>query len=153
GREADRDLHLAFNVGLPLVAPDGGCVFVFVTGEPRFRRYDKAGRLVHERLLQGREIDALMRQQPTTWPRRPVAGDEVPLVPPTVRAAAVSPDGWLWVALASGEVYVHDEEGEKVRAVRLRGAGPLVPNSLAFSAAGRLLVAPGLYEFDVAPLR
>jgi hypothetical protein len=150
GHEADRDLHLAFNVGLPLVDPGGGCVFVFVSGEPRFRRYDKNGAVVYERLLQGREVDDLMRRQPTTWPRRTVGGDEVPVVPPTVSAAAVSPDGGLWVALATGEVYVYDADGEKVRAVRLRGAGPLAPNGLAFSPSGRLLVTPGLYEFEVS---
>lgn len=149
GHEANRDLHLALNVGLPLVAPGGDRLFVFVTGEPRFRRYDARGRLVFERLLQGREIDGLMARQPTTWPRRRIGGDELPVVPPTVRAAAVAPNGQLWIALATGVVYVYDADGEKLRVVTLRGAGPLVPDTLAFTPAGRLLVAPGLYEFDV----
>jgi hypothetical protein len=78
-----------------------------------------------------------------------VAGDELPLVVPTIRAAAVSPDGDVWVVLASGAIYVYDADGEKVRTVQLRGAGPLVPNSLAFASATRLLVTPGLYEFWV----
>lgn len=149
GHESDRDLHLAFNSGLPLVAPRGECVFAFTTGEPRVRRYDARGQLVFERLLQGREIDGILRSQPTTWPRRSVAGDELPLVVPTIRAAAVSPDGDVWIVLASGAIYVYDADGEKVRTVQLRGAGPLVPNSLAFASATRLLVTPGLYEFRV----
>lgn len=149
GHERERDLHLAFNVGLPLVAPDGECVFVFVSGEPRFRRYDADGRLLYERLMQGPEVDELLRAQPTTWPRRNVEGHELPVVRPIVRAAAVSPDGSLWVALATGVHYVFDPDGEKRRAVRLEGAGPLVPNSLAFTTASRLLVAPGLFEFEV----
>jgi hypothetical protein len=147
--EADRDLHLAFNSGLPLIAPGGGCVFVFVTGEPRFRKYDARGHLLFERLLQGREVDEIVASLPTSWPRRSVAGDELPLVLPTVRAAAVSPDGDLWIVLSTGVIYVYDADGEKIRTVQLRGAGPLVPNSLAFASAARLLVTPGLYEFRV----
>lgn len=149
GHEADRDLHLAFNVGLPLVAPGGGCWFVFVTGEPRVRRYDGDGQLLFERVLQGREVDALMARQPTRWPRRRLGDGERPVVPPTVRAAAVSPAGEVWIALADGVLYAYDAEGEKRRVARLQGAGPLLPNSLAFTRAGRLLAAPGLFEFDV----
>jgi hypothetical protein len=151
GHEADRDLHLALNVGLPLSTPDGGAFFVFVTGEPRFRKYDARGQLRFERLMQGREIDALIGQLPNRWPRRTIAGDELPLVPPTIRTAAVDPDGNLWVALAStaAEIYVFDAEGEKLRVVRLEATGPLRPNSLSFVSRARLLVSPGLYEFTV----
>jgi hypothetical protein len=149
GHEADPDLHLAFNTGLPVVGPRGECFFVFVTGEPRFRKYDARGERVLERLIQGREIDEVTKAQPTSWPRRSIAGDELPMVPPTIRAAAVDPLGHLWVALAQPFLYVFDSEGEKVRTVRLDAAGPVFPNSLAFASASRLLVTPGLYEFRV----
>jgi hypothetical protein len=149
GHEQDRDLHLAFNAGLPLPAGDGGYFFVFLTGEPRFRRYDARGTLRFERLMQGREIDTIVSQLPTEWPRRTIAGDELPLVPPTIRTAAVDPEGCLWVALAGPAVYVFDAEGEKQRVIRLEATGPLLPNSLSFASSSRLLVSPGLYEFRV----
>ena len=53
GHEDDRQLHLALNSGLPLVDPQGGFFFVFQTGEPIFRKYDDAGRLVFERHIEG----------------------------------------------------------------------------------------------------
>lgn len=147
GHEQDRDLHLAFNVGVPLHVPGGGTYFVFLTGEPRFRKYDAKGTLRFERLMQGPEIDAILARLPDTWPRRVVDDDELPLVPPTVRTAAVDPDGYLWVALPDGVLYVFDPEGEKVRVVRLEATGVLLANSLAFASRTRLLVTPGLYEF------
>lgn len=149
GHEHDRDLHLAFNVGLPLVDPTGGYFFVFLTGEPRFRKYDPEGRLVFERLMQGRELDELLRVMPTSWPRREVNDESLPLVPPVVRTAAVDPGGRLWVSLVTPFTYVFDRDGEKVRTVQFRAAGLLAPTSLSFALSGRLLVTPGLYEFDV----
>ena len=149
GHERDRDLHLAFNVGLPLVDPTGGYFFVFLTGEPRFRKYDPEGRLVFERLMQGRELDELLRAMPTSWPRREVNDESLPLVPPVVRTAAVDSDGRLWVSLVTPFTYVFDRDGEKVRTIQFRAAGLLAPTSLSFALSGRLLVTPGLYEFDV----
>jgi hypothetical protein len=149
GHESDPDLHLAFNIGLPLQAPDGGYFFVFLTGEPRFRKYDANGTLRFERLMQGREIDRIIGQLPNAWPRRVIGGDELPLVPPTLRTAAVDPDGHLWVALAEPVLYAFDPDGEKVRVLRLEATGPLYPNSLSFASRSRLLVSPGLYEFRV----
>ena len=99
--------------------------------------------------MQGREIDELLARLPNAWPRRKVAGDELPLVPPTIRTAAVDPDGGLWIALATPSIYVFDPEGEKTRVLRLEATGPLLPNSLAFASRSRLLVTPGLYEFSV----
>jgi hypothetical protein len=61
GHEHDRDVHLALNVGLPLVNPKGGFYFVFQTGAPTFRKYDPAGNLVFERLMQGVELDATLK--------------------------------------------------------------------------------------------
>lgn len=149
GHESDRDLHLALNVGLPLVDPTGGFYFVFLTGEPRFRKYDRDGQLVFERLMQGRELDELLRAMPNRWPRRVVNDETLPLVPPAVRTAAVDRQGRLWVSFVTPYTYVFDGDGDKVRTVQLRGAGLIAPTSLAFARSGRLLVTPGLYEFDV----
>ena len=44
-------------------------------------------------------------------------------------------------------LYEYDNDGDKRRAVQLRAAGIVSPTSLAF-AGHRLLVAPGLSEFD-----
>ena len=89
GHEADRQLHLAMNTGIPLPHPDGGYYFVFYSGAPMFRRYDAKGGLLFERVMQGRELDPVLEQMPKTWPRRTVDGGELPLVVPTVRTAAV----------------------------------------------------------------
>lgn len=148
GHENERDLHLALNVGLPVVNPKGGCYFVFLTGEPRFRKYDGSGTLVFERAMQGRELDPLLAAQPRAWPRRRVGGEELPLVPPVVRAAAADADGRLWVSFVVPWTYVFDEDGDRLRVVRFQGAGPLAPTSLFFAGRHRLLVTPGLYEFD-----
>ena len=149
GHEHDRDLHIAFNTGLPLATRSGDLFFVFLAGEPRFRRYNAKGALLLERTLQGREVDALLATLPTSWPRRQIAGDELPLVPPSIRAAAVDAEGNLWVALADGTIYVYDADGEKTRVLRLEATGPLLPNSLSLPSPTRLLVSPGLYEFAV----
>ncbi|MGE3274565.1 MAG: hypothetical protein AB7O67_05600 [Vicinamibacterales bacterium] len=153
GHEADRQLHLALNAGMPLVDPAGGYYFVFMTGPPVFRKYDQEGRLVFERLMQGRELDPLVAALPDVWPRRTLDGDEIPLVVPTVLAAAVSPSGELWVSFNSPFTYVFDARGDKIRTVQFRGAGMVMPTSLSFTATGRLLVTPGCYEFDPRPGR
>ena len=147
GHETDRNVHLALNVGLPLVNPRGGYYFVFLTGEPRFRKYAQDGTLVLERLMQGREIDDLVRSLPTSWPRRAVGGEVLPLVPPVVRTAAVDPAGRLWVSFAVPYTYVFDEDGDPVRTVQFQATGIISPTSLFFAAPDRVLVTPGLYEF------
>ena len=58
GQEDDREVHLALNSGIPLADPTGGFFFVFQAGMPAFRKYDAAGRLVFERRVEGREVDA-----------------------------------------------------------------------------------------------
>ena len=98
GHEDDAELHLALNSGIPLVDPAGGFYFVFQTGEPVFQKYDASGRLLFERRIQGREIDALVAGLPSTWPKRQTTEGELPLVTPTIRTAAVDPDGHLWIA-------------------------------------------------------
>lgn len=147
GHEDDRELHLALNSGIPLVDPTGGFLFVFQTGEPLLQKYNRAGTLVYERRIQGHEIDDLINQLPTTWPRRQTSEGELPLVRPTVRSAAVDASGRLWVAFVVPYVYVFDVDGDKVRTLQLRGAGLVAPSSLSFNTKGRLLVTPGLYEF------
>jgi hypothetical protein len=147
GFEADRELHLAHNAGLPLADPTGGFYFVFLTGRPVFRKYSGEGTLLFERHIEGAEIDALLDAQPTVWPRRRVDDREVPFVAPVIRAAAVSPRGDLWISMAVPYTYVYDRQGDKIRTVQFHGAGLMSPTSLAFSRTGTVLVTPGCYEF------
>jgi len=147
GHEQDADVHLALNSGIPLVTASGDILFVFQAGVPAFRRYDRAGRLLFERTIQGREIDRLVEELPRSWPRNAATG-ELPLVRPTIRAAAVDRNGRLWVSFVAPFSYVYDADGDKVRMVEFRGAGVVTPNSLFFGPRGTLLVTPGLYEFN-----
>jgi hypothetical protein len=148
GHEDDPEVHLALNSGIPLVDPNGGFFFVFQTGEPVFRKYDAAGQLVYERRVHGREIDQFIGSLPTKWPKRQTSDGEMPLVAPTIRAAAVDRAGTLWIAFVLPYTYVYDRDGDKARTVQFRGAGIMAPNSLFFGRNGRVLVTPGLYEFD-----
>lgn len=147
GHEADRDLHEALNAGIPLVIPNGGYYFVFLSGVPMFRKYDADGKLVFERHIEGIELDKHIQTLPNDWPRRKTADGEFPIVPPSVRTAAVAPDGSLWVSLATPHTYVYDAGGDKTRAVEFRGAGVMMPTNFHFVDDGRLLVAPGCYTF------
>ena len=149
GHEADRQLHLAMNSGIPVPAADGGYYFVFFAGVPVFRRYDAQGSLQFERVMQGRELDPVLEQMPKKWPRRNVDGTELPLVVPTVRAAAADAAGNLWVAFLAPFTYVFDSLGEKVRTIQFRAAGLVAPSSLFFTRRGRVLITPGCYEFPV----
>jgi hypothetical protein len=149
GFERDRAVHLAMNVGIPLLHPHGGFWFVFVAGIPLIRRYTAQGTVVFERILQGPELDPVRAAQATTWPRRTVYGEEIPLVPPVVRAAAVRPTGQLWVSFVIPHTYVVDPDGDQVRCVQFKAAGIVSPTSLSFASGARLLVTPGLYEFRV----
>ncbi len=146
GHEADRDLHLALNSGIPVADPAGGFYFVFMAGTPAFRKYDNKGELVYERVIQGREIDPLVEAIPDRWPRR--SASEVPLVAPIIRTANVDRSGRLWVAFTVPYTYVFDATGEKIRTVQFRGAGVITPSSLWFGDRGRVLVTPGCYEFQ-----
>jgi hypothetical protein len=149
GHEMDADLHLALNAGLPLVNPRGGFYYVFQAGVPMFRKYDREGGLLFERHVEGIELDRSIAALPTVWPRRPGEGRDrdLPLVTPMVRAAAVDAQGQLWIALLLPYAYVFDADGNKIRVVQFKGAGTVSPSSLFFTAAGRLLVTPGCYEF------
>jgi opacity protein-like surface antigen len=145
GHESDPDVHLALNSGLVLAAPGGGCFFVFLAGEPIIRRYDAQGQLQFERHVQGQEMDTLVAGLPRQWPRD--AGEQ-PMIVPVVRAAAVDPDGQLWISLRVPFTYVYDADGDKVRVVQFRAAGIVSPNSLTFGRGDRILVSPGLTIFD-----
>jgi hypothetical protein len=148
GQEADRDVHLALNAGIPLVNPRGGYYFVFPAGVPAFRKYDDRGTLVFERHIEGPELDSSLLALPTRWPRRKTGEEgEIPLVPPLVRAAAVDSAGNLWVSLTLPYTYVYSPSGEKIRTVQFRGAAIIAPTSLFFTHTGRLLITPGCYEF------
>jgi hypothetical protein len=146
--EADADLHVALNLGVPLAVPGGGFYFVFQTGAPAFRKFDATGTLVFERHIEGVELDSQVQSLPTTWPRRPDASGRLPIVPPLVRTAAVDPEGRLWVSLTTGTTYVYDNRGDKIRTVQFKGASLLSPTSLFFAARHRVLVTPGCYEFS-----
>ena len=148
GHEDDRELHLALNSGIPLVNPSGGFYFVFQTGEPIFQKYDAAGQLIFERHIEGLEIDPVIAALPTKWPTRKTDEGEVPLVTPTVRTAAVDRAGNLWIAFVVPYTYVYDRDGDKARTVQFRAAGIITPNSLFFGTNGRVLVTPGLNEYD-----
>ena len=145
GHEDDRDLHLALNSGIPLVDPAGGFFFVFHAGLPVFRKYDRDGRLIYERRMQGTETDRLIDGLPAQWPRR---DGELAVVRSTVRAAAVDRRSNLWVSLADPYTYVFDPQGDKIRTVQFRGVDLIAPSGLSFTTEDRLLVSPGLFEFD-----
>ena len=147
GHEHDRDLHLAFNVGMPLATPDGGVYFIFRTGRPLIRKYDAAGTLLFERHIEGPELDSLIQSLPNVWPTRPESEGRLPIVPPLVRTAAVDRVGRLWVSLVDPFTYVYDARSEKMRTVQFKGARILEPSSLFFTAHDTVLVTPGCYEF------
>jgi hypothetical protein len=149
GHENDPAVHMMLNAGLPLVDPRGGFFFVFQTGEPVFRKYDADGHLVFERRIQGREIDGFVSRLPSLWPARTAASGELPVITPTIRAAAVDASGHLWVSFAEPVTYEFDRDGDKIRAVQFRAAGLVSPNHMSFDGNGRMLVTPGLYVFAV----
>jgi hypothetical protein len=149
GHEDDQAVHVMLNTGVPLVDPRGGFFFVFQTGEPVFRKYDAKGALLFERRIQGREIDDFISKLPSLWPMRPTTGGELPFITPTIRAAAVDPSGHLWISFTENVTYEFDGDGDKIRAVQFRAAGPVSPNHMSFDEKGRMLVTPGLYVFNV----
>jgi hypothetical protein len=150
GHEDDRDVHLALNSGFPLSTSQGDFYFVFQAGSPLFRKFDARGQLRFERHIEGRELDGVIATLPNAWPRRAdERGRELPVIPPTVRAAAVDQNDNLWVVLTVPVVYVYDSDGEKIRTLRLHAAGAIHPTSLSFSNGNDLLATPGCYKFEV----
>ena len=95
--------------------------------------------------MQGAETDKLIDGLPAQWPRR---DGELAVVRSTVRAAAVDRRGNLWVSLADPYTYLFDRQGDKIRTVQFRGVDLIAPSGLSFTTEDRLLVSPGLFEFD-----
>lgn len=149
GQEHDPELHLALNAGVACPDGTGGWWFVFLAGTPALRRYEATGRLVFERVLQGPELDAVVAAQPQRWPRRMVEGREVPLVLPTVRAAAAAPDGALWVSFVVPVTYVIAPDGEKVCTVTFDAGGEVAPTSLSFPSRDTVMVTPACALFQI----
>lgn len=152
GHEADVNVHLALNLGVVLRGADGSTTFVFQTGLPKFRKYDTSGQLIFERHIEGSHVDPYVRAFPTTWPTRKAGDGVYPIVPPTVKTAALDPAGNLWVSLAAPYTYVYDTHGDKIRTVRFDGTGNVSPESLSFShvpGVTRALVLPGCYVYDI----
>lgn len=147
GFERDALLHRALNAGVALEAPDGSLWFVFTGGLPLLRKYTAAGDFVFERHIEGPELDPVVQALPTVWPTRIIGSREIPVVAPTVRAAAFAPDGRLWVSLVTPFTYIYDEAGNKSGTVQFRGANPIAADHIAFGKDGRILVAPELYVF------
>jgi hypothetical protein len=149
GHEQDRELHLALNAGMTLALPNGGgFYFVFLGGVPAFRKYDAAGKLIFERHIEGAELDRHIQSLPSQWPRRKTSVGEFPIVPPSVRTAALDPGGNLWLSLVTPQTYVYDTSGDKRRTIQFQAAGTIAPSSLHFTKDRRLLVSPGCYTFE-----
>jgi hypothetical protein len=149
--ESDVAVHLALNSGLIIANPAGGLYFVFLSGVPQFRKYDSEGRLVFERHIEDPELDDLVQALPTTWKRQKTDDGEIPLVLPSVLAAAADKQGSLWISTAAGITVVYDSSGEKRRVVQFRAAGMISPTAMSFTREGRLLVTPGCYAFPGSP--
>ena len=66
---------------------------------------------------------------------------------PTVRTAAVDPDGNLWVSLTVPYTYVYDVNGDKRRTLQFRAAGIIAPTAFSFVHGTRVMVTPGCFEF------
>jgi hypothetical protein len=149
GHEHDPAVQLALNAGLVVTNPFGGFFYVFLAGVPQFRKYDASGQLLFERHIEGAELDQFVQALPARWPVRKIDDGEIPIVLPSVQAAAADPAGNLWIATAVGVTYVYDHSGDKIRTVQFRGAGPVSPMAMSFTPKGRLLIAPGCFAFEV----
>jgi hypothetical protein len=147
GHESDVNLHVAMNSGIVAANPAGGFYFVFLAGVPEFRKYDERGRLVFERHIEDAALDPFVQALPTTWKRQKTEDGEIPLVLPSVLAAAADRRGNLWISTAVGVTFVYDGDGEKRRAVQFHAAGAISPTAMSFTSEGRLLVTPGCYAF------
>jgi hypothetical protein len=150
GHEQSPEVHLALNAGMTIALPDdGGFYFVFLSGVPVFRKYDAGGTFLFERHIEGPELDRHIQSLPSEWPRRRATTGEFPIVPPSVRTAAVDPDGNLWISLITPHTYVYDNAGDKQRTIQFRAAGILAPSQLYFTKQRQVLVSPGCYTFKI----
>ena len=101
-----------------------------------------------ERHIEGIEIDRHIQTLPTRGRGGETAAGEFPIVPPSIRTAAVDPDGSLWMSLVTPYTYVYDTAGEKRRTIQFHAAGVMTPSNFYFTGDGRVLVAPGCYTFE-----
>ena len=147
GHESSPEVHVALNTGIVVANPAGGFYFVFLAGVPQYRKYDASGVLLFERHVEGPELDRFVQSLPTTWKRQKTEAGEIPLVLPSVFAAAADKQGHLWISTAAGVTIVYDSSGEKRRVVQFRAAGMVSPTGMSFTSEGRLLVTPGCYAF------
>ena len=138
GHEADRELHLALNAGIPLADPKGGFYFVFMAGPPAFRKYDASGELVYERAIQGREIDPVIAAIPDRWPRR--GGGRGAAGRADGSTAAVIGPAALWISFVVPYTYVYDATVRKSARCSSAARVSLSPSSLWFNDRGP---APG----------
>ena len=114
GFESDRELHLAHNAGLPLADPTGGFYFVFMTGRPAFRKYSaRRESCSSSGTSKAPRSTRCSTRSPRSGRAARVEDREVPFVAPVIRAAAVSPDGELWISLAVPYTYVYDASGRQ----------------------------------------
>jgi hypothetical protein len=104
---------------------------------------------VFERRVQGREIDQLVNNLPTSWPKRQTSDGEVPLVAPTIRTAAVDASGNPVARVRRAVTYVYDRTATSRGRSSSTPRGILAPSSLFFGRNNRVLVTPGLYEFEI----
>ncbi len=121
---------------------------MFLSGVPAFRKYDAVGKMLFERHIEGIELDQHIQSLPSQWPRRKTSVGEFPIVPPSIRTAAVDADSNLWLSLVTPQTYVYDGTGDKRRTIQFQAAGIIAPSNLHFTKDRRLLVSPGCYTFD-----
>ena len=139
GHESDPDVHLAMNIGLPLADPGGGFYFVFMTGVPKFQKYDAKGTLLFERHIEGVELDAHVQSLPTTWPRRDRAeGVGLPLVV-AARARGGSRSCRPAVGVAGAALHVRLRRRTATSSGRCSSTapGPIAVTSLTFAKGDR----------------
>jgi hypothetical protein len=98
--KANRDLHLALNVGLPVVDPTGGLLLRVHGRTPDVSEIRRQRPLLFERHIEGLELDEYLATMPTRWTTRRTENRELPLVVPVIRAAAADARGQLWISLA-----------------------------------------------------
>jgi hypothetical protein len=142
-------LNLALNSGLPLVDPTGGFYYVFLTGEPMFRKYDAAGKLVFERHIEGREIDDLVATQPDDVAdetggrsRGPFRSADRPHRRRRSARSAVD------IAASFRTPTSTTRTATKRGTAQFSARAVISPTSLFFTRGGHILVTPGCYEFD-----
>ena len=146
GHEADRDLHLALNSGIPLVDPSAGSSSCSTPAFRCFANTTAMAACVFERRMQGAETDRIIERLPAQWPRRD--GELRGRALDRARRGRRSPR--QPVGLASSIPTRTSSIRRATRFGRCSSAAStsIAPTGLFFTANDRLLVTPGLFEFD-----